>query len=105
MAIELTEQLLQYVDQHGDVDTLDLVSVLGVEHQKIVGAVMSIERTGDLLTVKQATRKTWGLTDEGESVLANGSHEACIFNAVPAEGISQADLMKVSVARNVSLQS
>lgn len=97
MTVDLTEQLLKYVDEHGRVDTLDLVPVFGVDHQKIVGALKSIQATGDLLSAEQTSRKTWELTDEGKLVLANGSHEACVFNAVPTEGgISQADLMKVS---------
>lgn len=96
MQLDLTEQLLKYVDQNGAVDTLSLVPIFGVDHQKIVGALKSIEANGELiLNVEQATHKTWELTGEGKSVLENGSHEACVFNAVPASGIAQADLMKV----------
>lgn len=96
MQLELTEQLLRYVDENGAVDTLSLVATFGVEHQKIVGALKSIESHGEhILNVEQATHKTWELTDEGKSVLANGSHEAGVFNAVPADGIAQPDLMKV----------
>lgn len=95
MQVDLTEQILKYVDDHGQVDTLNLVPVFNVDHQKIVGALKSIEANGDLLNAEQTSRKTWELTDEGKLVLANGSHEACVFNAVPAEGIAQADLMKV----------
>lgn len=97
MTVDLTEQLLKYVDEHGQVDTLDLVPVFGVDHQKIVGALKSIQATGDLLNAEPTSRKTWELTDEGKSVLDNGSHEAGVFGAVPSEGgISQADLLKVS---------
>lgn len=96
MQLELTEQLLKYVDENGAVDTLSLVAIFGVDHQKIVGALKSIESHGEhILNVEQATHKTWELTDEGKSVLANGSHEAGVFNAVPADGIAQPDLMKV----------
>nr|XP_019933124.2 phenylalanine--tRNA ligase alpha subunit [Aedes albopictus] len=94
---ELTERILQYIDQHGDVDTLDLVPVFGEDHQKIVGAVKSIESTAaDMIKTAQATRKTWELTEEGKQILANGSHEAVVFNAVPEGGIAQAELMKTS---------
>lgn len=95
MQLELTEQLLKYVDENGQVDTLALVPVFGVDHQKIVGALKSVESNGELLNVEQASHKSWELTDEGKSVLQNGSHEACVFNAVPDEGIAQPDLMKV----------
>lgn len=96
MQLELTEQLLKYVDENGQVDTLALVPIFGVDHQKIVGALKSIEANSELLlNVEQASHKSWELTGEGKSVLQNGSHEAGVFNAVPAEGIAQADLMKV----------
>ncbi|XP_058812204.1 phenylalanine--tRNA ligase alpha subunit [Topomyia yanbarensis] len=94
---ELTERILQFIEQHGDVDTLDLVPVFGEDHQKIVGAVKSIESTvADVINTTQATRKTWELTEEGKYILANGSHEAAIYEAVPEQGIAQAELMKSS---------
>lgn len=34
------------------------------------------------------------MTEEGKSVAENGSHEALVFNAVPANGIEQAEVMK-----------
>lgn len=96
MQLELTEQILKYVDENGKVDTLDLVPILRVDHQKIVGAIKSIESSGELLQTEQVSRKTWELTEEGKAVLENGSHEACVFKAIPEDGIAQADLMKVS---------
>lgn len=96
MQLDLTEQLLKYVDEHGQVDTLDVVPVFGVDHQKIVGALKSIQATGDLLNAEQTSRKSWELTEEGKSILEIGSHEACVYNAVPADGIAQPDLMKVN---------
>lgn len=95
MQLELTEQILKHVDENGPVDTLDLVPVFGVDHQKIVGALKSIEANGELLNTEQTSHKSWELTDEGKEVLANGSHEAIVFKAIPSDGIAQADLMKV----------
>lgn len=95
MQLELTEQILKFVNENGKVDTLDLVPVFGVDHQKIVGALKSIEANGELLQTEQTSHKSWELSSEGKEVLANGSHEAVVFNAVPSEGIAQADLMKV----------
>lgn len=96
MQPELTEQILQYVDRNGSVDTLDLVGHFGLDHQKIVGAVKSIEAHGDLLHSEPASRKSWALTAEGQAVVEHGSHEAAVFMSIPEEGIAQADLMKVS---------
>lgn len=98
MQLELTERILKYVDENGQVDTLDLAKVFDVEHQKIIGALKSIEANGELLQTEQTSRKTWELTEEGKFVLANGSHEAGVFNSVPKDGINQADLMKVNLS-------
>lgn len=90
------ESLLKYLDTVDSVDTLDLVAVFDEDHQKIIGALKSIEANGNLVTSEPTSRKTWSLTDEGQQVLQHGSHEAAVFNAVPQEGIAQAELMKVS---------
>ena len=39
--------------------------------------------------------KRWELTEEGLQIVENGSHEAIVFNNIPAEGIRQEDLMVV----------
>lgn len=99
--IDLTDQILNYINQHGKAETTDLALELNVDHQKIVGAVKSIEAHGEILNSETITKKVWEVTDEGQYVIENGSHEACVYYAVPAEGISQADLMKVSGKVNV----
>uniref|UniRef100_A0A1B0GP45 phenylalanine--tRNA ligase n=1 Tax=Phlebotomus papatasi TaxID=29031 RepID=A0A1B0GP45_PHLPP len=93
---ELTDQLLKYLESHDQVDTLDLVPVFKEDHQKIVGALKSIEATGNVISSLPTSRKTWVLTDEGRSVVEHGSHEAVVYNSVPSDGISQGDLMKSS---------
>lgn len=96
MQPELTEQILLHIEQHGSVDTLDLVQLLGCDHQRIVGALKSIEAHGDLVHSETVSHKAWALTAEGQSVAESGSHEALVFHAIPADGgIAQADLMKV----------
>lgn len=95
MQLELTEQILKYIEQHEKADTLDLATEFNEEHQKVVGALKSIQAHGDLLNSETTSRKAWQVTDEGRQVIEHGSHEANIFNAIPADGISQAELMKV----------
>lgn len=46
-----------------------------------------------IIKVEQYANKYWELTDEGKDVAANGSHEARVYNAVPPEGILQAQIM------------
>lgn len=49
MASELGEEILKIVDAKGEVDTLDLSSLLKQDHQKIIGAVKSLQSLGDLI--------------------------------------------------------
>ncbi|XP_077286266.1 phenylalanine--tRNA ligase alpha subunit [Arctopsyche grandis] len=94
MASELAERILSYLDQNGHVDTFDLASVFNEDHQKVVGAVKSIEALGELISSETVTRKKWTLTDEGKAVASGGSHEALVYNFIPTEGIAQTVIMK-----------
>ncbi|KAJ9590386.1 hypothetical protein L9F63_016577 [Diploptera punctata] len=94
MASDLSERILEYLSLSENIDTLVLADSINVDHQKIIGAVKSLQSTGDLITTDQLTQTKWELTDEGKSVAENGSHEAIIFNAIPVEGISQDVIMK-----------
>lgn len=91
---DLTERILQHLVNVDKVDTLDLAHVFSVEHQKIVGALKSIQAHGDLVNAEPTSRKTLEVTEEGQSVIACGSHEAVLYNAVPLDGITQVELMK-----------
>lgn len=95
MQPELTERILRHIEQIDSVNTLDLVSILNEEHQKIVGALKSIEATGDLVRSEPTSCKAWELTGDGQEVVQKGSHEATVFYAIPADGIAQQELMKV----------
>ena len=95
--LELTDQILNYIQKNGKADTYELATEFGEDHQKIVGAVKSIEAHGDILNSETTSRKIWEVSGEGQFVIENGSHEATVFYAVPDSGISQADLMKVNL--------
>lgn len=100
MQLELTEQILKFIEQHEKADTLDLAAEFSEDHQKVVGALKSIESHGELLNTETTSRKAWQVTDEGQFVIENGSHEAAVYNAIPVDGgISQPELMKVSYKR------
>lgn len=91
---DLSQVVLTEVDKQGEIDTLKLSQSIKEDHQKIVGAVKSLQSLGDIIKVEQYTNKYWELTDEGKDVAVNGSHEARVYNAVPPEGIPQAQIMK-----------
>ncbi|XP_074641944.1 phenylalanine--tRNA ligase alpha subunit-like [Tubulanus polymorphus] len=99
---DLAERVLQYLsDKSPDgVDSEVVATSFGIEHQKIVGAIKSIECFGDVINTKQQTSKRWDLSKEGEDVASNGSYEARIYHAVPAaDGIPHKELMKLPNAK------
>lgn len=95
--MELTEEILKAIDNSGNpLDSIALASKLNVDHQKLVGAIKSLESLGDVIKTEIVSQKCFELTKEGNEVAANGSHEAVTFKAIPEEGkgIPQSDLMK-----------
>ncbi|XP_070171258.1 phenylalanine--tRNA ligase alpha subunit isoform X1 [Polyergus mexicanus] len=100
MAKQLTDQILEYLDSHNETNSLNLADEFQEDHQKIIGAIKSLETMDNLIMVKPISKKKWEITAEGKYIIEHGSHEAVIYNAVPDKGISQAELMKsVSYAK------
>uniref|UniRef100_A0A7N8YBB5 phenylalanine--tRNA ligase n=1 Tax=Mastacembelus armatus TaxID=205130 RepID=A0A7N8YBB5_9TELE len=96
----VVEELLRRVERaDGGVDSLDVASGLGEEHQLIVGAVKSLQALGDVISAELRSSKHWALTEEGAEIAEQGSHEARVFRSVPSEGLAQAELMKLSFGK------
>uniref|UniRef100_A0A672FUA4 Phenylalanine--tRNA ligase alpha subunit n=1 Tax=Salarias fasciatus TaxID=181472 RepID=A0A672FUA4_SALFA len=94
------ETLLQRVEKaDGGVDSLDVASSLGVDHQVIVGAVKSLQAVGEIISAELRSSKHWELTEEGTEIAEQGSHEARVFGCVPPEGLAQSELMKMSFGK------
>jgi len=91
---DLQTLVLQELDGANELDSFKLAEKLQVDEQKIVGAIKSLEALGDVIQTKIYQVKSWKLTAEGEEVASAGSHEARVFNQVPADGIPQPELMK-----------
>ncbi|GJQ74504.1 hypothetical protein Trydic_g21371 [Trypoxylus dichotomus] len=89
----LSEKILQHLNENSSVTTLELAKIFSEDHQKVIGAVKSIQALGDLLTADPQNEKLLELTEEGQSVVDKGSHEAVVYNAIPEEGIPQKELM------------
>ncbi|XP_063545039.1 phenylalanine--tRNA ligase alpha subunit [Cydia strobilella] len=93
--MELNERILHYLEKGDKVDTLKLASEFAEDHQKVVGAVKSLEALE--MVISEAAKSTkWELTEEGNLVADKGSHEAVLYKSVPENGIPQAELMKTS---------
>jgi len=91
---ELAEKILVFLDKTSSSTSVDLAAQFGEDHQKIVGAIKSLESLGDVVSASIVTVKRWELSAEGQQVVAKGSHEAVVWGLVPGAGITQQDLMK-----------
>ncbi|XP_068624118.1 phenylalanine--tRNA ligase alpha subunit [Battus philenor] len=91
--MELNERILNYLNNVDQVDTLKLANEFNEEHQKIVGAVKSIQAL-DMVMSEPVKSTKWELTEEGQLVAEKGSHEAVLYRSIPDNGIPQAELMK-----------
>ncbi|XP_076293908.1 phenylalanine--tRNA ligase alpha subunit isoform X2 [Lasioglossum baleicum] len=94
MAKQLSDQILDYLAEHGEVNSLALADVFKENHQKIIGAIKSLEAVGDLIITQQIQEKKWELTSEGQHVVNYGSHEAAVYNAVTNDGVPQSEIMQ-----------
>ena len=95
--MELTEKILHFLSENNQpVESESLAKHFNEDHQKIVGAIKSLESLGNLIQTEMKTVKQWQLSAEGERVVERGSHEAVVHSAVPAigNGITKQDLMK-----------
>lgn len=94
MSNQLQDQILEYLAKNSKASTLVLAEEFNQDHQKIIGAVKSLA-ADELITTIPVTENKWELTEEGEHVMLNGSHEAAVYYAVPSNGISQAEIMQL----------
>ncbi|CAI0454972.1 unnamed protein product [Linum tenue] len=89
------QAILSYLETHEEIaDSGNFAAECGIDHAEIVNAIKSLH--GFLYVESQDIKKeTWVLTDEGKRYAAEGSPEAQLFLAVPAEGsIAKDELQK-----------
>ncbi|XP_072398556.1 phenylalanine--tRNA ligase alpha subunit [Diabrotica undecimpunctata] len=92
---QLIENILKYISDNGDVNTLKLASAFNEDHQKIIGALKSIQAHGDLVLAEPVSNKKVELTEEGKIIAEKGSYEAMIYNSLGENGLPQAEVMKL----------
>ena len=93
--MDLPERILAHLEKEESARSLEIAEEFEVDHQKIVGAIKSLESLGDVVKTDIETVTRWEVTGEGKVVASRGSHEACVYNAVPKgdAGIGQSELM------------
>lgn len=80
---DLSEKILQYLDNCESVGTLNLARIFGEDHQKIIGALKSIQANGDFVIAEAQSQKHFELTEEGVQVAENGNNlEKVLFSVI-----------------------
>lgn len=72
-------------------NSIEFARASGVDHGVLVGVIQSLAVDGFVVT-RVAEHISWQLTDEARGFLQDGSPEARVFRAVPADGIPRPDL-------------
>ncbi|KAL7069647.1 hypothetical protein ACQ4LE_010843 [Meloidogyne hapla] len=89
-------QLLTILQQRETFQSNELAEQLCIDHQKLVGAIKSLQSHDGLIVVKEVKISRLQLTPEGEQVLDEGSHEYRVFDLVGDLGVPKAIIDKES---------
>jgi len=93
--LSLPEQVLGHLDKETTLTSSQLASLLGCDHQKVVGAVKSLlSLPTHMVEAELESVKRWDLTAEGQTVCERGSHEAMVWELVGEAGMDQQEVMK-----------
>lgn len=91
---DLNEEILKYISEHSTLNTLEYAKANNLDHQKVVGAIKSIQTFEGVIKVEQKSLKEFQLNDEAQHIVKHGSHEAVVFNTIPPSGgLLQSELM------------
>lgn len=91
----LQERILTCLESKGGASSLQLAAEFNEDHQKIIGALKSLESLDNIIKSTIQTEKHWEPTAEGQRVLKEGSYEWRVFQAVPAsDSIKRSELLK-----------
>jgi len=94
-SLDLQQQILQEIDRTSQLNSLEFSKKINEEHQKIVGAIKSIEAIGEIILVESKSDKDYTCSEEGLEIAAAGSHECRLLAWLPKEG-SSVDAVKAA---------
>ena len=77
--MDLVEKILAQLNAADKVNTKNLAVQFNVDHQKVVGALKSIQANGELVQAELVTEKALELTDEGKSVAEKGIYNHLLY--------------------------
>jgi len=86
LEIDLPKRILVEIDDVSKLNSLEFSKKINVEHQKVVGAIKSIESTPGIIEVKSTSIKDYTCSEEGLDIASSGSHEGRLLAWLPKEG-------------------
>ncbi|GMM49927.1 phenylalanine--tRNA ligase subunit alpha [Starmerella bacillaris] len=93
--MSLIDRILTHLDKEGAIESTSKTfpDVASVEVQSAVASLAD----KDMIKAEQVEHELWTLTEEGREILANGSHEIRLFDAVTkaVDGLAIADVSKI----------
>jgi hypothetical protein len=88
----LENVILRFLDVNGPIaNSHEWAAINNISDEAVSNALKRLEGF-EMVKTKDISRTLNVLTDEGEEICKLGSYEARVFNAIPKEGISKADL-------------
>uniref|UniRef100_D6RIJ2 Phenylalanyl-tRNA synthetase, alpha subunit n=1 Tax=Mus musculus TaxID=10090 RepID=D6RIJ2_MOUSE len=80
--LELLLRRLEVAD--GGLDSAELATQLGVEHQAVVGAVKSLQALGEVIEAELRSTKCWELTTEAPAQRQGGLQQGHVQQVDPS---------------------
>lgn len=93
MSESIEKKILLHIEKNGKVENhRDLISIIEVEEEKIVGCLKSLEFDKFLVLTTKSEQRV-GPSDEGKQILSKGkSLEVEVFESLKPEGILVSEL-------------
>uniref|UniRef100_A0A914H198 phenylalanine--tRNA ligase n=1 Tax=Globodera rostochiensis TaxID=31243 RepID=A0A914H198_GLORO len=88
------QQLLNILAARDTFQSNELTEELAIDHQRLIGAIKSLQVKDGLVNTTEVKIKRIELTEEGEEIIQKGSHEFNVYKIVGEKGITKAEIDK-----------
>uniref|UniRef100_A0A914Z260 phenylalanine--tRNA ligase n=1 Tax=Panagrolaimus superbus TaxID=310955 RepID=A0A914Z260_9BILA len=106
-ATDVPQILLNWLNEHDTCDSVAVAENLKIPHQKIIGGIKSILSHDGVINTEDYSVSEYVLSDEGELMAKEGSHEYNLYQTIGADGklLKDIKLANVKVAQSKALEA
>ncbi|KAL3077587.1 hypothetical protein niasHT_033697 [Heterodera trifolii] len=90
------QRILNILAERDNFQSNELADQLAIDHQRLIGAIKSLQVKEGLVCTSEVKIKRIELTAEGEEIIQKGSHEFNVYKIVGEKGISKTEIDKTS---------